>query len=637
MRRGWMLVLVLWLALCGCDEEKKLTNNNGPGVGELGGPCHPDDTCNTEALICVDGVCEAVVDPCAGVDCGEAGQCRPSPFAEGEVECVCAEGAFVALDLACTFGEALTTREFFGQELVVELETRFYYMYVPSSYDHATASPLLMDLHGTAGELPELAYGLDAAKAAAEEYGFVLVRPRSRSSQEGDWIVYRWDQNQGDTERNHAFITALVTAVSRRVNLAPERLYLMGFSSGTNQTARALADAATPFAGFGFVGGGLWIANQLQDLGRVYLATGFRDYMRTYHYNLTGRLDAIGFAPERRFVREFDGGHELYGFFYPEMFAFFDGGERPVAGTPASPWERETFVDTASLVTVLTAPDGTVFAAGTGNGLFRRLAQDSWERVTIAGTSAFPGRTLTDLCFTEDGTGLGIGEGQLVRSMDAGATWIHGPRVGEVDSPYFGYQFLNGAACADGAVVATGYWQGARSDDGGVTWSDVSFDAGYGQRAQGAVVATAPWGTWTAGGYWQYLGRSDDGVVFSPAGIPAAAPAEWFYDLVAVGPDRWIAVGDFGTILVSDDDGASYACVICDGTGENLYAVGFAGDNGLAVGGHGAALLSRDGGATWEDVSTGLDAYLGDVVWLSATEALAVGEAGTVLRYSVEN
>ncbi len=635
MRQLWIGIGCVWLALCACDEEKKIVHNTGPAVGELGGACHPDDTCNTEALICVDGVCEALVDPCAGVDCGEAGQCRPSPLDEGEIECVCTTGAFSAFDGSCTFGDPLATREFFGQELAVELETRYYYMYVPAGYTHDAPAPMLMDLHGTAGELPELAYGLDAAKAAAEEYGFILVRPRSRSSQEGDWIVYRWDQNQGDTERNHAFITALVDAVSARVNLAPERLYLMGFSSGTNQTARALADAATPFAGFGFVGGGLWIGNQLQDLGRVYLATGFRDYMRTYHYNLTGRLDAIGFAPERRFVREFDGGHELYGFFYPEMFAFFDGGLRPAPGTPAAPWERETFADGASLVAVVQAPDGTVFAAGAGNGLFRRLAPDSWERVAIDGTSAFPGRTLTDLCFTGDGTGLGIGEGQLVRSDDAGASWVHGPKIGEVDSPYFGYQFLNGAACAGNVVVATGYWQGARSDDGGVTWTDVAFDASYGQRAQGAVVAAAPWGTWTAGGYWQYLGRSDDGVVFSPAGVPAAAPAEWFYDLAAVGPDRWIAVGDYGTILVSEDDGATYACVVCDGTGESLFSVAFSGDLGLAVGQHGAARLSRDGGATWEDVSTGLDAYLGDVAWLSANEALVVGEAGLVLRYRV--
>ena len=604
-------------------------------MGELGGACREDGTCNTAQLVCVADVCEAVVDPCAGVDCGEAGQCRPSPFEVGEVECVCAEGAFSTLDGACTFGDSLTNREFYGQELELALETRFYYMYVPSGYDHGTAAPLLMDLHGTAGELPELAYGLDAAKAAAEAYGFILVRPRSRSSQEGDYLVYRWDQNTGDTERNHEFITELVTEVSRRVNLEPERLYLMGFSSGTNQTARALADAESAFTGFGFVGGGLWIANQVQDRGRVYLATGFRDYMRTYHYNLVNQLDAIDFAAERRFVREFDGGHKLYGYFYPEMVDFFDNGKRPGAGTPSPPWERETFADVTSLVTAQTTPDGTVFAAGTGNALFRRLAVDSWERVPVAGTSAFPGRTLTELCFLEDGTALGIGEGQVIRSEDDGATWAHGPKIGEVDGPYFGYQFLNGLACADGAMVGTGYWQGARSIDGGVSWTDLAFEAGYGQRAQGAVVAVAPWGTWTAGGTWQYLGRSDDGVVFLAAQVPGSAPADWYYDLAPAGTHRWIAVGDFGTILVSEDDGATYQCVICDGAGENLYAVGFAGDHGLAVGGHGAARLTRDGGATWEDVSTGLDAFLGDVVWLSATEALVVGEAGTVLRILV--
>lgn len=636
MRRHLIWFGALILALWACDEPKVNKNNNLPAVGEEGGPCHLDQTCNHEDLVCQEDVCVAWVDPCADVDCGEAGQCRPSPTEPGVAECVCREGAFTDLTGACTLGDPLSQREFFAQALPLELETRYYYIYIPSAYAHDAPAALLMDLHGTAGDDPELAYGLEAAKDAAEAFGFVLVRPRSRSSSEGGWNIYRWDQNQGDTERNQAFITELVTVVSRRVHLDPERLYLMGFSSGTNQTARALADAGSPFTGFGFVGGGLWIQNALQDRGRVYLATGFRDYMRTYHYNLESRLDAVGFPPERRFVREFDGGHELYGFFYPEMFEWFDVGKRPGAGEPTAGWVRETFPGAASLTTLAMAPDGAVFAAGTGNGLFRRLAPDVWEAVPVAGTSAFPGRALTDLCFTDDGTGLGFGEGQLLRSADGGATWEHRPKIGEVDGPYFGYQFLNGAACAGPAAVGTGYWQGARSVDGGLAWTDVAFDADYGQRAQGAAVAVAPWGTWVAGGYWQYLGRSADGASFIPAVLPVEAPADWYYDLAWVEADRWIAVGDFGTILASDDDGASWSCVVCDGAGENLYAVAFSGDRGLAVGQHGAARLTLDGGLTWTDAWTGLDAYLGDARWLSDTEVLIAGEAGTVLRLTVE-
>ncbi len=626
------LILALWA----CDEPKVNKNNNLPATGEEGGPCHLDQTCNHEDLVCQENVCVAWVDPCAEVDCGEAGQCRPSPTEPGLVECVCREGAFTVLDGACTFGDPLSQREFFAQALGQELETRYFYMYVPSAYAHDEPAALLVDLHGTAGDNPELAYGLEAAKDAAEAFGFVLVRPRSRSSEEDGWTVYRWDQNQGDTERNHEFITALVTAVSGRVRLDPERLYLMGFSSGTNQTARALADAGSPFTGFGFVGGGLWIQNALQDRGRVYLATGFRDYMRTYHYNLVSRLAAVGFPSERIFDRELDAGHELYGFMYPEMFEWFDAGKRPHPGEPTEGWTQEAFPAAVSLTALVAAPDGTVFAAGTGNGLFRRGAPDSWEAVEIAGTSAFPGRALTDLCFTADGTGLGIGEGQLIRSADGGAGWSHRPKIGEVDGPFFGYQFLNGLACAGPAAVATGYWQGARSVDGGLAWTDVAFDADYGQRAQGAAVAVAPWGTWTAGGYWRYLGRSEDGVTFTPAVVPGQAPAEWYYDLAWVGADRWIAVGDFGTILASDDDGATWSCVDCDGAGENLYAVAFSGDRGLAVGQHGAARITHDGGVTWEDASTGLDACLGDALWLSDTEVLVVGEAGTVLRMTME-
>ncbi len=636
MRCGWLLWVALGLALWACDDPKVKENSNLPVVGDEGGSCHPDGTCNREDLVCLEDVCTAVVDPCADVDCGPAAQCRPSPFEPGGHECVCVAGAFTDLAGACTLGDPLTQREFFAQELPVELETRYYYMYVPSGYAHDAPAALLMDLHGTAGDNPELAYGLDAAKDAAEAHGFVLVRPRSRSASEDGWVVYRWDQNQGDTERNHEFLAALVIEVSGRVRLDPERLYLMGFSSGTNQTSRALADAATPFTGFGFVGGGTWITNRMQDRGRVYLATGFRDYMRTYHYQLVSRLAAAGFPSERIFDRQLDAGHELYGFFYPEMFEWFDAGKRPGAGETAEGWTRETFPAAYSLTALVEAPDGVLFTGGTENGLFLRLAPDTWEAVPVAGTSAFPGRALADLCFTADGTGLGFGEGQFVRSPDAGETWEHRPKIGEVDGPFFGYQFLNGAACAGPAAVATGYWQGARSVDGGLTFGDVAFDAEYGQRAQGAVVAAAPWGTWLAGGYWQYLGRSTDGVVFTPSAVPVGAPAEWYYDVAWVREGRWIAVGDFGTILASDDDGATWACVVCDGIGENLYAVAFAGDRGLAVGQHGAAWLTLDGGLTWQDVRTGLDAFLGDALWLSDTEVLVVGEAGTVLRRTLD-
>ena len=89
------------------------------------------------------------------------------------------------------------------------------------------------------------------------------------------------------------------------------------------------------------------------------------------------------------------------------------------------------------------------------------------------------------------------------------------------------------------------------------------------------------------------------------------------------------------TAKATHDDGLSWECVRCT-DGPNLYAVSFAGSRGIAVGQSCAAFLTEDGGATWRDVSCGLDTYLGDALWISENEVLAVGQWGTVLRLSLD-
>src|SRR5262249_16793039 len=131
-------------------------------------------------------------------------------------------------------------------------------------------------------------------------------------------------------------------------------------------------------------------------------------------------------------------------------------------------------------------------------------------------------------------------------------------------------------------------------------------------------------------GYYDALARSTDGIAFTTLAAPA--DLQWINGIAAAPNGRVWVVGEKGAIFASADDAQTFVAQAAPGT-EDLYAVAFAADGlrGLAVGAHGAAYATGDGGLTWADRSTGLDAFLGDVVMLDDHTAMAIGERGTVL------
>lgn len=267
--RFFTFLAVLILSSCTSDNTTSPLEEH---VGELGYPCSSDGTCD-EGLLCTpQNLCARPTSPCDEHPCGENESCVEN---NGEATCQCQSGTFQSLTGSCHVGETVQDQEYHSQPFQFELETRYYYLYVPPDYTPQEPWPVLVDLHGTATSVPEEAYGLEAARQLASERGYLLLRPRSRSSQESTYTVFRWDQNPGDTDLNHRFITALLEELSTQYHMDPEALYLMGFSSGTNQTGRALSDPETPFKGFGFIGGGCGSLEQCttQDASISPLAT----------------------------------------------------------------------------------------------------------------------------------------------------------------------------------------------------------------------------------------------------------------------------------------------------------------------------------------------------------------------------
>jgi len=98
---------------------------------------------------------------------------------------------------------------------------------------------------------------------------------------------------------------------------------------------------------------------------------------------------------------------------------------------------------------------------------------------------------------------------------------------------------------------------------------------------------------------------------------------------------RIVAVGDYGIVLLSDDDGKSFRQAAEVPVSSTLTAVSFADDkNGWAVGHWGAILHTADGGEHWtvQRTDTGEDRPLFSVHFFDASEGVAVGLWSLVLK-----
>ncbi|OWQ90898.1 hypothetical protein CDN99_12115 [Roseateles aquatilis] len=110
-----------------------------------------------------------------------------------------------------------------------------------------------------------------------------------------------------------------------------------------------------------------------------------------------------------------------------------------------------------------------------------------------------------------------------------------------------------------------------------------------------------------------------------PQGNPLYGGAVW-------GLTRKLAVGAFGTILFSDDDGRTWR-VRPSGTEMDLSGVAYASPStAVAVGDGGVILRSGDGGRTWAAAASGVTERLRHVTASDGGVFIAVGDAGVMLR-----
>jgi poly(3-hydroxybutyrate) depolymerase len=520
---------------------------------------------------------------------------------------------------------------FHNQSLVVDGDTRAYYLHVPPTYDCSTATALLVDFHGTGFDLgdgtpPEELWGTPGLEAASDALGFIAVRPRSQSFVDTDGTtVYHWDSAPGDLEINKTYAHALVAALAAEYNIDPARVYASGFSNGTNMASQFIGDAQPLFSGIGLVGGGIW-ATYTAPLTtvpvKVYDTTGFRDQLRPESLAFYAWLAQNGFPASQLWVRDTNAGHEVYGWHFQEMMSWFDRGVRPAAGTLATGWSDDGLGDPTHDVLHVSGS----LAVGTNGHVWQR-STTGWTQLAALEPD-LPTLAFDGACTTPSGDIVATGDG-AVALFAAGAWSVNlSSGMSAVDDE----DRLEAIACVDDAnLVGGGPSYAAASTDLGQTWGAADL-LESGSQPSITNLVRGPGTTWVAAGAY-YIGRSSDGIHYAAMNYPTSAV--WMYGVSPAGATDWWIVGEAGTVLHSTDDGVAWSQVTVP-TVEDLYAVAFFdAERGMVVGLHGAALLTTDGGATWQDVSTGLDAMNSDVTWLDAHTVLVVGENGTAITRAV--
>ena len=499
------------------------------------------------------------------------------------------------------------------------VEDRVYWLHVPASYRCDVPAPLLVDFHGTATDTPEEAYQTDALIAFADARGAIVARPRSRSSVEGGTTIYRWDQNAGDLPRNVELAHRLVADLERRYAIVPSRVYASGFSSGSNMVAQFLADPRSPFQGVAPIAGGHWGSAALPGLAsgpRVYLSTGYRDYLLPTTRALIRDALAAELPASQLVFRPTGGGHDLYAWQFDELWGWLDGGIRPGTGALAAPWTAAALPSPDDVLAL--ADDGSALHAAGASGRTWTRTGGSWVLEADHGDADY-----TALCY---GAGIGLVGGGGALAHRVGTAWTADARP--ADYGMLGTGSVHVAICRDdGSAVIGGDWTAAVTIDHGATWSQFHVPTGFGVDAQLAGGASAPGGATVVVGYYDALARAGRGE--TTATMVAHPPGEWWNAATAVDGGRFWVVGDAGAILASTDDGLTWEAQASNVT-DNLYAVQFTDAlHGAAVGRRGTVVVTADGGATWTPRPLGRDVFLGAVRVEAATITVA-GEGGVI-------
>ena len=161
-------------------------------------------------------------------------------------------GLPVALALVEAAASSFLTRTS-GAVVASHLE-REYLLYVPSSYDSATPTPLVISMHG-AGSYPTQQMHMSGWNRLADEHGFIVVYP----SGTGFPRVFEAQQPGAGLTAEVRFFSGLIDTLTAAYNLDPSRIYANGLSNGGGMAFVLSCTLSDRIAAVGMVGPALFL------------------------------------------------------------------------------------------------------------------------------------------------------------------------------------------------------------------------------------------------------------------------------------------------------------------------------------------------------------------------------------------
>ncbi len=134
--------------------------------------------------------------------------------------------------------------------------TRSYILHVPPSYRSATASALVIDMHGF-GSTAGTQQSVSGFNAHSDTANYIVAFPQGTST---SWNAGGCcGTGQSSNVDDVGFIRAVVRDIASRANIDLRRVYATGISNGGMMSNRLACQAADVFAAVGPVAGQLWL------------------------------------------------------------------------------------------------------------------------------------------------------------------------------------------------------------------------------------------------------------------------------------------------------------------------------------------------------------------------------------------
>ena len=136
--------------------------------------------------------------------------------------------------ISITAPDTSTETGLFSETMSYDNETREYLIYIPSSYDPNSATPILFAFHGFSGYSQ---YFINTAdfRSLADQFNFIAVYPQGLVC--GGGTTWNTNPPGGDNKCSQddiGFFPALLNEISGNYNIDPSKVFLTGYSNGAD-------------------------------------------------------------------------------------------------------------------------------------------------------------------------------------------------------------------------------------------------------------------------------------------------------------------------------------------------------------------------------------------------------------------